>query len=139
VDGESRQDGDAESDALAAKVELPSSPSFPPPPDIHFERPSTERFGAASLFRRDDPASNPDVADGSGGAGFSRLGAGVAIGATLPACIVVGACLGRWLDERFNPGGAPIGTVVMTLAGIGAAALNIKKMLKMLDDRGKKH
>jgi len=134
-----RQSGDADSDERQDNTELPPSSTFPPPPDIQFTRPSLGRGEPGRAFSRDDPAAEIQAESGSDEppAG-SHLGSGLVIGITFPTCVVVGASIGAWFDHRYNPGGGPWGTVVMSLAGIAAGFLNVWRVVKQMDRRSKK-
>jgi F0F1-type ATP synthase assembly protein I len=135
----SLNDGDADSDERQPMLEVPPTPTFPPPPDISFQRPSLGRGAPGRAFSRDDPAASVEPESGTQetGAG-SHLGSGLVIGITFPTCVVVGASIGIWFDHRYNPGGTAWGTIVMSLAGIAAGFLNVFRVVKQMDRRSKK-
>lgn len=131
---------DEDDDASAGEedepqIEVPSAPSFPPPPEIQFERPTLGRGEPGRAFSR--PKDPIDIAtsaqaDGERESGPSHLGVGLVIGVTLPSCIVVGVLIGVWIDREW-PAAQPWGVVVMSLAGIAAGFLNVFRMVMMMD------
>lgn len=121
------------------EIEIPRAPSIPPPPEIHFERPTLGRGTPGRAFSR--PQRDEDGKAVAGPEGEepapSHLGPSLVIGITFPACVVVGAGIGIWIDHQW-PAAEPWGVVVMSLAGIAAGFMNIYRVVAMLDRQKKK-
>ena len=124
------------------EIEIPRAPFIPPPPEIHFERPSLGRGTPGRAFSKPkiDEATGRPVADSGAGNSEnqpSHLGASLVIGVMFPSCIVVGALIGAWIDKEW-PAAYPWGIIVMSLAGIAAGFLNVFRMLSKLEGPRKK-
>jgi len=131
--------GDADRQEHEVRLEVPSTPAFPPPPEVHFQRPSLGRGAPGRAFSRDDPAATLEAEERESGAPrSSHLATGLVIGITFPTCVVVGAYIGMWFDHRYNPSGTPWATVVMTLAGIAAGFMNIFRMISRTGGKSKR-
>lgn len=123
-------------------IEIPQAPTFPPPPEVQFTRPTLGRAAPGRAFSRPDSTGNlgqpadQQGSDGSSGGG-SHLGAGLVIGVMFPSCVIVGALIGAWIDNRW-PAASPWGIVVMSLAGIAAGFINIFRMIGTIDRPNKK-
>ncbi|HEX5324514.1 MAG TPA: AtpZ/AtpI family protein [Capsulimonadaceae bacterium] len=138
---ENDEDANA-SEPVEPEIEIPRAPSIPPPPEMHFERPTLGRGTPGRAFSKpkiDEATGRSATVSESGDSGDqpSHLGPSLVIGITLPACVVVGAAIGMWIDSKW-PGVKPWGTVVMLFAGIAAGVMNAARAIKMMDRPKKK-
>lgn len=110
-----------------APLVIPSHDPLPPPPEIQFTRPSSNRRAPLSQgVTGEKPDPNYEVTSGHG--------AGLAAGFTFVASVLAGLLAGTWLDAHYIHSSTPWGTIGMTLAGLGVGFTNLFTLLS----RGKR-
>jgi hypothetical protein len=126
----------ADGDADIPQIVVPSHAPLPPPPEVHYSRPTTKRPSPSSAVRGSDLMGSPRSDDGGG---FTKLGAGMAAATTFVASVVAGLLIGQWIDHRWGkPGATPWGTLVFSLLGVAAGFLNLFRVLAATDRSQKK-
>lgn len=126
-----RVDDDKETPQIA----VPSHNPLPPPPEIHYTRPTSGKSVPPpphSLGAHSKRTAQED--DASAGSSAVKLGSGLAAATTFAASIIAGFLIGQWIDHRWNHGGGlPWGTLVFSLAGVAAGFLNLFRVLSATD------
>jgi len=136
-----RDAGEGDLSTRLSSIEVPPTPSLPPPPEIHFERPELgKRRSAASpepVTARvniiPDETSPKGIDRDSNAASWGR---GMAASLLLASSIFVSLYIGQWLDGKFHT--APWLTLIMTLLGIAAGFVNLFRLLAATDPSKRK-
>lgn len=107
-------------------IVVPSHDPLPPPPELHYTRPSLGQKTPGSSLKG---GGNPSLGGWEDPGEAASHGAGLAAGATFVVSIIAGAMLGNWIDQRWNHTGMPWATLIMTLLGATVGFLNLKRIL----------
>lgn len=110
-------------DEDATPIVVPSHDPLPPPPELHFTRPSLNHRAASQRPGASNSSLGPEQNAASG------HGAGLAAGLSFVASILAGLLAGTWLDAHFNHTTTPWWTMGMTVAGTGVGFTNMFKLL----------
>ncbi len=125
----------SEEDDDTPPIVVPSHSPLPPPPELHYTRPTSGKPASApSLPLGGQPQRASPENDASPGSGVVKLGSGLAAATTFAASLIAGFLIGQWIDHRWNHGGGlPWGTLIFSLAGVAAGFLNLFRVLSATD------
>ena len=116
-----------EQDEAATPIVVPTHDPLPPPPEIHYTRPT---LGQKAVSRpRQTQALNSDSGQHNDTSQSSSSGVGWGAGISFGSSIIAGAVIGNWIDKHWNHTGTPWATLIMTLLGTGVGFLNMYRML----------
>jgi F0F1-type ATP synthase assembly protein I len=130
-------DAPDEGEEQVPRVEMPPSPTFPPPPEIQFTRPAQRPVAGRNPEGSRSRPPDQSISDGDPNSNAAQYGALLSAGTAFAASVIVGVFLGQWLDHKFNPSGVPWFTIVLTAAGLGAGFTTLFR-LTAIHDRNKK-
>jgi F0F1-type ATP synthase assembly protein I len=111
-------------DENMAPPRVPSHQPLPPPPEVHYTRPT--------LGKKSSPISGS--ASGSSTRGNEPVsevnhGAGMAAGLSFVTSVIAGLLLGGWLDQHYIHSTTPWGTLGMTAVGTAVGFTNMFRLM----------
>jgi F0F1-type ATP synthase assembly protein I len=111
------------------QIPLPSTPKFPPPPEVNYTRPALKK-GEYALH----PDLQVGVSDEQNRVNtVARMGSGMSAGITFASSVIVSVLIGMWIDRRFEPNATPWATIVMTLLGFVAGYMTFLRISSASD------
>jgi F0F1-type ATP synthase assembly protein I len=100
--------------------------NLPPPPEVHFHRPTM-------LVKEEKIIEQKRLSGSDPSAQAYKLGAGLAAAVLFGACIVTGLLIGGFLDSRF-PKIDPWGLIIFTVLGFVSGLVNLFRLLGIKSD-----
>jgi F0F1-type ATP synthase assembly protein I len=114
-------------DEETPQIAVPSHSPLPPPPEIHYTRPTLGQKAVPRPSQTRITSGDPRPHDDASGASSSGMGWGA--GLSFGSSIIAGAVIGSWIDKHWNHTGTPWATLIMTLLGTGVGFLNMYRLL----------
>lgn len=110
-------------DENEAPLRVPSHQPLPPPPEVHYTRPT--------LGKKSSHISSSAGPSSGGGEPESEVnhGAGMAAGLSFVTSVIAGLLAGGWLDQHFIRSTTPWGTLGMTAVGTAVGFTNMFRLM----------
>ena len=103
---------------------VPSHQPLPPPPEVHYIRPTLGRKSSSvsGSVSGSSPGGNEPVPE-------VNHGAGMAAGLSFVTSVIAGLLAGGWLDQHFIHSTTPWGTLGMTAVGTAVGFTNMFRLM----------